>query len=132
MSGRKNIKRFRILSSSNSDDSDVPRRETVRRIIWSHENLEPQVHVFDSRNSGMRTRFNRLATPIDYFQLFFSEDLVSFIVEKTNEYKKFKKNTSRRSFIKTHEGEVTLREMYNLFIIRLLMSRVKKLHFSEY
>lgn len=96
------------------------------------ENLEPQVHVFDSRNSGMRTRLNRSATPIDYFQLFFSENLVSFIVEKTNEYRKFKKNTSRRSFIKAHEGEVTLREMYNLFVIRLLMSRVKKLHFSEY
>ncbi|RLU25290.1 hypothetical protein DMN91_003383 [Ooceraea biroi] len=36
------------------------------------------------------------------------------------------------SFVKRHEGEATLSEMYYFFAIRLLMSRVKKLHYSEY
>jgi hypothetical protein len=41
-------------------------------------------------------------------------------------------DSSMRSFVKPHEGETTLNEMYNFFVIRLLMSRVKKLHYSEY
>lgn len=48
MRGRKNIKRFRILSSSDSDDSDVPRIHLIFWIfwmIWSRENLKPQIHV---------------------------------------------------------------------------------------
>ena len=76
MRGRKNTKKMRILSSSESEDSDVHGEETFEKIIWSHENLEPQVHKYDSRNSGMTIRLNRSATPIDYFQLLFSEELV--------------------------------------------------------
>ena len=41
-------------------------------------------------------------------------------------------DTSRRSSIKPHQGEATLSEIYNFFVIRLLMSRIKKIHFSEY
>ena len=124
-------KKMRIFSSSESEDSDVHGEETIEKIIWSHENLEPQVHKYDSRNSGMTIRLNRSATPIDYFQLFFSEELVSFIVEKTNEYRKFKMDTSRRSSIKPHQGEATLSEIYNFFVIRLLMSRIKKFIFQN-
>lgn len=76
-------------------------------------------------------RLNRSAKPNDYFQLFFSEDLVSFIVEKTYEYRQFQKNTFKCPFINPHEGEVTLGEMYNLFVIRLLISRVKNCIFQS-
>ncbi|XP_068985425.1 piggyBac transposable element-derived protein 4-like isoform X2 [Bombus flavifrons] len=129
---RKNGKKLRTLNSSESEDSDVHEETTCGKIIWSYENLKPQVHKFDSHNSGMTIQLNRSATPIDYFQLFFCEELVSFIVEKTNEYRKFMMDNSKRSFLKPHERETTLSEIYNFFVIRLLMSRVKKLHFSEY
>lgn len=121
-----------MLSSYESEDSDMPEEETFGELIWSFENLEPRVHEFDSRNSGMTSRLNQSATPFDYFQLFFSHELVSFIVERTNEYRKFNMNISKRPFIKAHEGEVNLSEMYNFFVISLLMSRVQKLHFAEY
>lgn len=105
MRGRKNVKKLRILSSSESEDSDVHGETTCGKMIRSYENLKPQVHKFDSRNSGTTIRLNRSATPIDYFQLFFSEGLVSFIVEKTNDYRKFKMDNSRHSFLKTHEKQ---------------------------
>ncbi|KAL2731773.1 piggyBac transposable element-derived protein 4-like [Vespula squamosa] len=55
------------------------------------------------------------ATSIEYFQQFSLEELVSFIVEKTNGYRKFKMDRSRRCFLKTHEAETTLSQIYNFF-----------------
>jgi hypothetical protein len=72
--------------------------------------------------------------PLGYFQLFFSESLMNFIVEETNSHHNFLKrkrhwkiNTRINSWYNTN-----IEEMYCFLGTALLMSRVKKLSFSEY
>lgn len=122
----------RIVSSPKSSDSDSPLQATFKDIVWMHKNLKPKIHKFNPRNSGITTQINRRATTLDYFQLFFSEKLVAFVVKRTNEYRTHKMKNFMCSFVKPHEQATTLNEMYCFLAIRLLMTRVKKLHYNEY
>ena len=80
---------------------------------------------------SLEIQISQFATPLDYFELFSSQELVSFIVEKTNQYRTHKMGNSMCSSV-AHEQATTLNEIYYFFAIRLLMSQVKKLHYSEY
>lgn len=121
-----------IENSPESSDSDSPVEAESKDIVWSQKNLKPKVYKFDPRNSGMTIEISPRATALDYFQLFFSEQLVGFIVDKTNRYRTHKMDNCMCSFAKPHERATTLSEMYCFLAIRLLMSRVKKLHYTEY
>ncbi|CAD1481282.1 unnamed protein product, partial [Heterotrigona itama] len=56
----------------------------------NHENnFKPIIHTFNDQNSGVKGNLTPESTPLDAFQLFFSEQLVSHITEETNNYFKF-------------------------------------------
>lgn len=131
MNSRKHVRKLqrRILSSSESSDSDSHVETVCKEMVWSKKNLNPKIYKFNSSDSGMKRQISRFGTPLNYFELFFSEELVSFIVEKTNQYRIHK---MKNSFVKPYEQAATLSEIYCFFAMRLLMSRVKKLHYSEY
>lgn len=114
--------RNRIISSSEEEYIHTELEETSCEIMdWSYQNLRPQIHKFKS--NGMKVKLNRFSSALDYFQLFFSEELVQFIVERTNMYRNYRMDTSLLQ--KSYEGETTLNEIYQFLVIRLLMSRKK-------
>jgi len=127
------IRRKNVLSTSESESEDyvedVLPSTSSNNIQWAMENVQLRFHNFNTSNSGLqRDDINFSSAILDYFQLFFSPDLVDFIVDKTNNY-----------WVHTVSVDVpnikigtTLDELYCFLACTLLMSRNKKLRLSEY
>nr|XP_012145431.1 PREDICTED: piggyBac transposable element-derived protein 4-like [Megachile rotundata] len=139
---RRQNKRQRILSTctdeddlnsnSNLESSDL--NEVLPTLSWSKNDFKPTLHEFNDTNSGVKGNLTPEATPLDAFQLFFSEELVSHITEETNNYYKFViENTTFKTHSRINTWEDTsISEMYGFLAITMLMSRVKKLTLKEY
>ncbi|GBM66099.1 hypothetical protein AVEN_169770-1 [Araneus ventricosus] len=79
----------RILSTSASEEAEEPeiRIDTPSGIKWASKKHSPKIHDFTPQHSGVvGNNLNRSSRFLDYFRLLFSEVLVKFIVEKTNNY----------------------------------------------
>jgi len=82
--------RKNILSTSEFEEqnSTTPEKD-ILYITWTTKPARPKVHSELSRqNSGIRVPINYSASILNYFQLFFSENFVEFIVNTTNDYEK--------------------------------------------
>ncbi|XP_033347678.1 piggyBac transposable element-derived protein 4-like [Bombus vosnesenskii] len=94
----------------------------------------PKLHIFDEQNAGVKGNLNPESTPLDVFQMIFSEELVAQITEQTNNYFKcvqqctaYKKNSRL-----TNWKDASVPEMYVFLCISMLMPRSKKLSLREY
>ncbi|CAK9816296.1 hypothetical protein ANTPLA_LOCUS8951 [Anthophora plagiata] len=76
----------RVLSTSESEEAEEPEvRIDTPSIKWTSKKLSPKIHDFTPHHSGVvGNNLSRSSRILDYFQLLFSEGLVKFIVEKTN------------------------------------------------
>lgn len=135
---RINRKRPRTLSTSSEEESsEIPANiETSHQtgILWSKTNLMPKLHIFEEQTAGIKGNLNPESTPLDAFQMIFSEELVAQITEQTNNYfkcvqqcKAYKKNSHL-----TNWKDATVPEMYLFLCISMLMPRSKKLSLREY
>ncbi|XP_029054950.2 piggyBac transposable element-derived protein 4-like [Osmia bicornis bicornis] len=139
---RRNNKRQRILSTSTDEDdlnsnSNLERshlNEVLPTLSWSKNDFKPTLHAFNDNNSGIKGNLAPEATPLDAFQLFFSEGLISHITEETNNYYKFViENTTFRTYSRINTWKDTsICEIYGVLAITMLMPRVKKLTLKEY
>lgn len=80
------IEEQEILQSQAINKNDFTPAVSITDMCWSHQNLCPKVHNFDEKESGSKAALDNMAKPLDYFQLYFSESLVDFIVKHTNNY----------------------------------------------
>lgn len=138
---RRNNKRQRILSTSTDEDdlnsnSNLERsdlNEVLPTLSWSKKDFKPTLHAFNDNNSGVKG-LTQEATPLDAFQLFFSEGLISHIAEETNNYYKFViENTTFKTYSRINTWKDTsICEMYAFLALTMLMPRVKKLDLKEY
>lgn len=139
---RRNNKRQRILSTSTDEDdlnsnSNLERsdlNEVLPTLSWSKKDFKPTLHAFNDNNSGVKGDLTPEATPLDAFQLFFSEGLISHIAEETNNYYKFViENTTFKTYFRINTWKDTsICEMYEFLALTMLMPRVKKLDLKEY
>lgn len=76
-----------VLSTSESQETDnVNVRNTNQSdITWTSKKFRLIIHDFTKQQSGIQTNIRSWGF-LQYFQLFVSEKLVEFIVEKTNNY----------------------------------------------
>lgn len=107
---RINRKRPRRLSTSSEEESSEVAENIVTShqtgiLLWSEKNLTPILHIFDEQNSKVKGSLNPESTPLDAFQMIFSEELVSQITEQTNNYFKciqqctaYKKNSRLKNW----------------------------------
>ncbi|XP_050456469.1 piggyBac transposable element-derived protein 4-like [Cataglyphis hispanica] len=134
-------KRQRILSTS-TDEDDLNSNSNLERsdlnkvlptLSWSKKDFKPTLHAFNDNNSGVKG-LTPEATPLDVFQLFFSEGLISHIAEETNNYYKFViENTTFKTYSRINTWKDTsICEMYAFLALTMLMPRVKKLDLKEY
>ena len=134
---RRKNKRPRILSTStDEEDSNLENLvsdEMLPMLLWSKKNFKPIIHEFNDQNSGVKGNLTPESTPLDAFQLFLSEELVSYIAEETNNYFKFMfENTTPKAHSRVNSWKDTsICEMYGFLAIMMLMPRVKKLTLNE-
>ncbi|CAD1478543.1 unnamed protein product, partial [Heterotrigona itama] len=93
-------RRRNICSTSDSESDSVENdaENTKCNITWTSKNFMPQIHTFSTRNSGIKKKLPRLASILDYFELFISEELVQYIADETNDYHNGLRRTYRWRF----------------------------------
>ncbi|XP_043524705.1 piggyBac transposable element-derived protein 4-like [Frieseomelitta varia] len=133
------IKKRRVLTESESDSSDSLESEENKTEVtskqkkrentfsWTQGDFQPVIHEFDDKNSGIKASVNRQSSILDIFQIFFSEELIEFIVEQSNKYYE---NDTRGDVY--NSNVTTVSEMYNFLAVSMLMARIHKTSLSEY
>lgn len=134
-----NRKRLRRLSTSSEEEDldltqNIENRKQTEMFLWSKKNLTPILHIFDDKNSGVKGHLNAQSTPLDAFQIFFSEELVAQITEQTNNYYKCVKDhiASKTNSRLNNWQDASVCEMYGFLCITMLMPRVRKFSLREY
>lgn len=129
-----NVERAGVFNSSDSEAEITKEKSRSSNIKWLHANLKPQIHTFDDRNSGTITENITYSSQIiDYFRIFFSEDLMTHITNTTNNFYRCtveQLDNIPPSLKKWHD--TTINELYRFIALTLTMSRLKKLSFNEY
>lgn len=127
----RNSRRFREMRSITSEyeeDCSSKSEKDLTDIRWASDLFQPTFHKFNSQHSGIKASIRYSASILDYFQLFCSEDFISFIVGTTNSYcSSLDKNHNT-----INSQNTSLPEMYCFLALKFLMSRNKKLKYSEY
>lgn len=118
-------RRLNVLSTSKSEEIRIITRKVQSHQILFGRKFNPKIHDFTARNSGLQVGINYSSKIIDYFQLFVNEELIEYIVEKTNNYWQQKSNTNLIA-------GTELSELYCFIAISFLMTRNKKLSLAEY
>lgn len=128
---RKLKKRRLSFSSSESEDNSTKAalKQTKRKTTfsWTQRDFQPIIYEFDDENSGIKTNINKQSSILKIFQIFFSEELIEFIVEQSNKYSE--NNTKDDIY---NSNATTVPEMYNFLAVTMLMARVHKISISEY
>ncbi|KAL2731758.1 piggyBac transposable element-derived protein 4-like [Vespula squamosa] len=84
-----------------------------------------QIHTFSTRNSGIKKKLLRSSSILDYFELFFSEELVQYIADEINDYRAQKSNNNLNT-------STTVDQLYCFSALSLLMTRNRKVTIQEY
>ncbi|XP_043524386.1 piggyBac transposable element-derived protein 4-like [Frieseomelitta varia] len=120
---RKNTDKYDTTDDSDScSDSEATVKETKNKLSWIQRDFQPVIHEFDDKNSGIKASVNKQSSILDIFQIFFSEELVEFIVEQSNKY--YENGTK--------DDVTTAPEMYNFLAVTMLVARMHKTSLSEY
>ncbi|XP_046142326.1 piggyBac transposable element-derived protein 4-like [Osmia bicornis bicornis] len=127
----RNSKRFREMRSRTSEygeDGSSKSEKDLTDIRWASDLFRSTFHKFNSQHSGIKASIRYSAWILDYFQLFCSEDFINFIVGTTNSYC----SSLDKNYNTINLQNTSLPEMYCFPALKLLMSRNKKLKYSEY
>ena len=131
---RINVKSKRKRAIILSSDSEVEELTAKNKELntWSRANLNPHIHTFIDEDCGIKTEnIKDTFNVLDYFQIFFSENLVGDIVNTTNSYYRHLSSNNISSSLKNW-SDTTINEMFTFFALTLTMSRMKKLSIKEY
>ncbi|CAK9801740.1 hypothetical protein ANTPLA_LOCUS2929 [Anthophora plagiata] len=131
---RINKKRPRRLSTSSEEESsevaaNIETSHQTGILLCSKTNLMPKLHIFNEQNAGVKGNVNLESTPLDAFQMIFSEELVAQITEQTNNYFKCVQQCTayKRNSRLINWKDASVPEMYVFLCISMLMPRSKKL-----
>lgn len=131
---------LRIFSTSSEEDEGLQENVnsisnyTAEKFSWSKKHFVPKLYDFDDSNSGIRVHLSEISTALDALKIFFSEELITRICEKTNN---FHKNLAQTKIHAVHSRvnnwtDTSPSEIYLFIAITMLMSRMKKTSIREY
>jgi hypothetical protein len=115
-----NRKRRRIINTCSEDSINENINNfgnTSTSFSWPKNNLNPILHHFET-DAGIKENRNSNSTRFDVFSLFFSKELTSHIMEKTNIYVKYiieKKQSNYNSPSAKIWKDILLSEMCRFF-----------------
>ncbi|XP_037527279.1 piggyBac transposable element-derived protein 4 isoform X1 [Rhipicephalus sanguineus] len=126
------------LLSSDSDDEGATSQKRARRddSDWIKGDYSPSVFPFDATHSGQvsPSALPVNAKEVEYFKLFFDEELVSEIVAATNKHANKKvqeRSLPRKSRLRSWQ-ETDVAEVYCFLAVVLLMGLVRKNTLVDY
>lgn len=102
---------------------------------WRSDVFIPTVHNFENNDAGISEGvILDGASYLDFFQLFFPENIMQEIANETNKYYIFltQKNPPTPNSRLKQWVDTTAKELYIFFAITMLMVRAKKLAISDY
>jgi hypothetical protein len=109
-------------------------KEPKINISWkSDNNFTPKDMSFDKFNSGVadHLQLDENSVELDYFKIFFDEDLLCAISKETNKYaKSLRDDVHLVSFSRWVDRDVS--EMYQFFALCILMGLVEKGSLKDY
>ncbi|KAJ8953501.1 hypothetical protein NQ318_023623 [Aromia moschata] len=111
------------LERSNEDagETDYSRLN----LIWTENDFQPMVHIFDDSGSGVKTdSLNENSLEIDYFLNLFTESMAEDIIRETNRYAMQQQEKNWK--------DVDIGEFFIFIALSMLMTRSKKLDVKEY
>lgn len=115
------IRNKNVLSTSESEEDDVVHAlpPSSNNMQWTMDNVDLKFHKFNSSNAGLlRDDIQFSSSELDYFEIFFSSELVNFIVNETNNYWAHTVNNN----ISNQNIGTTVDELYSFLACTLLMS----------
>lgn len=125
--------------TSDSDETTVPscstaKKRKVDQRKWDQGEFTPVIHEFNSSNSGIQQNISvsENSLEIEFFEIFFTLDVVKIIVSQTNKYAaKISLDVSLNSKMKKWK-DTTEAEMYTFFATIMLMGLVGKNSLKKY
>ena len=99
---------------------------------WKKGNFYPHLFSFNSSGCGLSSNVKNLTleTPLDFFELLFSSNLIDMIVKETNRYHA---NSARiNSSHAAPWSDTTINEMYSFLATVMLMPHMKKSRIRDY
>ena len=91
---------------------------------WIKDPTPPNIFEFTAQPGLIIAGENRPSTPLEFFQLLVSRELLEFIVKETNDYAHYCKNNNF-SKCKMEYFEVDLKDIANYIGLRILMAIIK-------
>ena len=122
-----------MFSSEDENDASCP------TMTWEKidESYRPHTYHFDSSSSGINEQLNLndISSPYDYFRSFVSNELISKIVEYSNNF--YKKKLETTDVVSPHSRLKRFRELDNdtfitFLVLTMLMPHVKKSRLCDY
>ncbi|XP_023290186.1 piggyBac transposable element-derived protein 4 [Orussus abietinus] len=134
---RKNVtlkRRRELILSSDSEAEELKGKENNSTVnTWSRVNLDPHIYTFVDKDCGIKAgNINDSFNILDYFKIFFSDNLMTDIVNATNNYYRYTVAHSDISPSLQNWSDATINELYTFLALTLIMSRMKKLSIKEY
>lgn len=131
-----------LSSDTEGATEDIPvattrTTKTVNKLKWKQDDqFQPIIHLFDNTNSGFHSvdvGIDNESSIVDYFEVFFSNNLAGKIAAETNRYYDFvTKNCNKKVFSRLNKWKGTdLKEVYLFIAVTLLISRNKKLKLND-
>lgn len=112
----------------------VPRNDQQTGFAWTQGNFRPSVHKFDNVMSGILVDdVNENSCCREFFELFFSPDMLGKIAAETNRYAHENMCTNEPGTSKQKPwSDTDWEEMYLFLAVTMLFTRQKKLSIKEY
>lgn len=75
------------IADSNEKAQEPPPKKKRREFLnWKSERFIPKSFYFNNTNAGISSGLQLGNDPIDYFELFFDQKIMEYIVKETNRY----------------------------------------------
>ncbi|CAF1621297.1 unnamed protein product, partial [Didymodactylos carnosus] len=99
---------------------------------WRKEDFRPKIFQFQSNNCGIDVYLND-DSPLDFFKLFFNQELIQIIVNETNKFQASASDACKSSL--SHQAKwspTDSQEIYLFLATFMLMAHVRKHRIEDY
>ncbi|XP_070573839.1 piggyBac transposable element-derived protein 4-like [Ptychodera flava] len=106
------------LLIADADVTDESETTDAADLLWTSDTEETTVPAFDDEFSGPTHNLDFSKQPIDFFELFLTEDFVELLVRETNAYAEFKQEQAGRRDSEWYATDATeLRAYFGMMIL---------------
>ncbi len=122
-------------STSNSDieqETKSSKKKKREFLKWKSGRFVPKSLYFNNEDAGIPSDLCLGKDPLDYFELFFDQNIMEYIVEETNRYQQQNSSSSSKTSHQAKWYATNSEEMYTFIATTMLMGIVQKNKVRDY